>query len=385
MLNEKEKKILLRLYKYPCYAIAALGGSFLPLVPWLLYEMIEGVFVKANAGRGSIDLVFYIMIIEVCLSIIGFCYWMLYARFIRLGKRFKIIENKLNAQSNLSIDSQKVARILATGAAGRLIKKHSYGKAGKTVGRALEVGAAIESVGEASAIAFDMMRDAESFLGKCEIPIPKVSKKCMLLLFGPTILLIIISGVFIRSDLQFRHEKIAEVTGYMEELAEDFSYCEKTYGQDLEDAEFNANETYSFYAYLKDTDSHSYNPYLYLGINWEGKVQEIDYTCYIDPDKDIQEQFVNSEKDFATLMHTVAEKEIPLVSAGMKEITNYSDEFKKELQKSAFYTPMDLMAYNTDSGLRVIEHYSTETKEEYDQYTTSYVYVIIEEDKDLHR
>lgn len=372
----KERRLLLRHYAYPSYGWAGFVCSMLVLLVWFLYECIEGIFIDVETARGPIDVVFYLMIAFCCLGVAGFCYWLLYPKFTRMGKTFRGIGEKVAAEPDANIDPRRVGAILATGAAGRLIRGDGQSDVRDAVGGAMEVAAAAGTAAASYEMARGMKDAAQRMLQRCGIPVPKVALKCRLIAFGPAVLMAVVAIVLMVGDVHFRDAKEAEINGYMEQLAQDYGYCDSVRWDDPGGRGISSRDTYKFWAELR-ADGGAYDPMLVLDVDWDGTVQAVTFMCYLDPDG-FQASVAASEGDFGRLAATLGEGDVPLATDALAGAGAYSDGFREALEQGGVYEPAS-ESYETSTGLSVAEYYETEGEADFDEFTRPYIWVKVEQ------
>ena len=118
-LTEQEKKRIQRYCTYPKIAATALVMSFVACLLMLPLQMINDIaFHQKEFQPAGI----YTVIALTAIELVIFCYCALAPRFGMQGKQWKELQSRLAVAQTNKDRSAEVASVLATQAAGRLLK-----------------------------------------------------------------------------------------------------------------------------------------------------------------------------------------------------------------------------------------------------------------------
>lgn len=189
-LTEQEKKRIQRYCTYPKIAATTLVMSFVACLLMLPLQMINDiVFHQKEFQPAGIYTAITLTAIELAI----FCYCALAPRFGMQGKQWKELQNRLAVAQTNKDRSAEVASVLATQAAGRLLK-NSDNDLARNLGGAAEVAGAVGAVATAADVLAETASNAEAMANACGVTIPSVKKQIIALAVVPVIVLL---GVYI--------------------------------------------------------------------------------------------------------------------------------------------------------------------------------------------
>ena len=137
-LTEQEKKRIQRYCTYPKIAATALAMSFVACLLMLPLQMINDIaFHQKEFQPAGIYTAIALTVIELAV----FCYCALAPRFGMQGKQWKELQSRLAVAQTNKDRSAEVAGVLATQAAGRLLK-NSDNDVARNLGGAAEIAGA---------------------------------------------------------------------------------------------------------------------------------------------------------------------------------------------------------------------------------------------------
>ena len=190
-LTEQEKKRIQRYCTYPKIAATALVMSFAACLLMLPLQMINDIaFHQKEFQPAGIYTAIALTVIELAI----FCYCALAPRFGMQGKQWKELQSKLAVAQTNKDRSAEVAGVLATQAAGRLLK-NSDNDLARNLGGAAEVASAVGAVTTAADVLAETSSNAEAMANAYGVTIPSVKKQIIALAVLPAIALL---GVYIR-------------------------------------------------------------------------------------------------------------------------------------------------------------------------------------------
>lgn len=204
-LTEQEKKRIQRYCTYPKIAATALVMSFVACLLMLPLQMVNDIaFHQKEFQPAGIYTAIALTVIELAI----FCYCALAPRFGMQGKQWKELQSRLAVAQTNKDRSAEVAGVLATQAAGRLLK-NSDNDLARNLGGAAEVAGAVGAVATAADVLAETSSNAEAMANAYGVTIPNVKKQIIALAVLPAIVLL---GVYIPQFVQeitsFRQERL---------------------------------------------------------------------------------------------------------------------------------------------------------------------------------
>lgn len=120
-----------------------------------------------------------------------------------------------------------------------------------------------------------------------------------------------------------------------------------------------------FMGYLRD--SGATDCYVHVQVNNSGTIINISYVEGVDINKSLEENLMQTEKDFATLQKSFENLN---VSVSNPEILSYQaipQQFKDEFLNGTFYKSFRF--YDQDAPISLSCSFDTETEDQFDEYT----------------
>ena len=331
-LTEQEKKRIQRYCTYPKIAATALVMSFAACLLMLPLQMINDIaFHQKEFQPAGIYTAIALTVIELAI----FCYCALAPRFGMQGKQWKELQSKLAVAQTNKDRSAEVAGVLATQAAGRLLK-NSDNDLARNLGGAAEVASAVGAVTTAADVLAETSSNAEAMANAYGVTIPSVKKQIIALAVLPAIALL---GVYIpqfvqgNNELQVRKAAAAERLAIAQDALE--PVCERV-------AADNPYESYHDYGYrvigyLRDNDLGAQAAYVYLSFDADGMLTDVDYTSQIDPEASLADNLARAEQDIATLCAPLNGLDISVATPDLLAPCSLSDEFKQAFLAGSLY------------------------------------------------
>lgn len=211
-LTEQEKKRIQRYCTYPKIAATALVMSFVVCLLMLPLQMINDIaFHQKEFQPAGIYTAIALTVIELAI----FCYCALAPRFGMQGKQWKELQSRLAVAQTNKDRSAEVAGVLATQAAGRLLK-NSDNDLARNLGGAAEVAGAVGAVATAADVLAETSSNAEAMANAYGVTIPSVKKQIIALAVVPAIVLL---GVYIPQFVQGNNALQVRKAAAAEQLA----------------------------------------------------------------------------------------------------------------------------------------------------------------------
>lgn len=107
----------------------------------------------------------------------------------------------------------------------------------------------------------------------------------------------------------------------------------------------------------------------------DGVVETLDFHTDFDLSLAPEENLARAERDFAQLSGMVSGLDVPVVANGLLAAEpTFPEEFVERFCAGSYYDDLIVLSETAD-GLRVTVSYETDPEDEYDEYSSSYVYL----------
>lgn len=361
-LTEQEKKRIQRYCTYPKIAATALAMSFVACLLMLPLQMINDIaFHQKEFQPAGIYTAIALTVIELAV----FCYCALAPRFGMQGKQWKELQSRLTVAQTNKDRSTEVAGVLATQAAGRLLK-NSDNDVARNLGGAAEIAGAVGAVATAADVLAETSSNAEAMANAYGVTIPSVKKQIIALAVVPAIVLL---GVYIPQFVQGNNELQARKAAAAEQLAIAQDALEPVCERVAADNTYESYHDYGYriIGYLRDNDLGAQAAYVYLSFDADGMLTDVDYTSQIDPEASLADNLARAEQDIATLCAPLNGLDVSVATPDLLAPCSLSDEFKQAFLAGSLYEEISIKT--EDESIKSYYTFDTEAAEEFDEYT----------------
>ncbi|MCD8116813.1 MAG: hypothetical protein LUE21_06820 [Oscillospiraceae bacterium] len=366
MLTEKEKRIIRRYCLLP-----ALGAAFLCMAMLIGAVLILLCMVNDLVFYGdfySLGLYTYLAIAAVYTVAFIFCF--LIPR-IGMGKqKWKEISRKANASLNSRDFAPQVSAALGIGAAGSLLSQSQNPKANRAVA-AMKGLAAAGAAAAAVDMAGEMSRNARLTAEVCGVQIPRAKNYVTAVVLLPILLL---TAVYIPHFVAARQRMEAEIAVASESVyalqAALQEGCDRVYADDPREEYDSGGYRVSGYLYGYDSPLTSY---IYVIIDNEGFVSEVSYAIDLDIQEDKEESILKAETELAALHQLLNSAGLPARAEELLADYALPEAFISQFMAGSYY---ESITYAKSDNTWI--YYMTDSEDEYDEYSSSYIYVSID-------
>lgn len=367
-VTEKEIRTIKKYYRWPATAVAFLGSGVLELLYWAFLQMIGSIVFHQ---RGGDDLTFYAGLAVSLLCLFLFLFQMISMIWGVKGKKWRAIVEKAQAQVSQSDYTSTLLAANGAIAAGRLMS-HSKEKKVQTAGQVASTIGGVVSLFVIAAMLLEIRKNAKTVAQLVGVKLPGAVVQVLLIVFVPFLLLsaLAIPG-YLQSARQIRSAMdVACVT--VQELEATFeTACDSTYANDPHEQyrEYGYDVSGSFYHEEGDLES-----YIRVTVNNEGVVDEVAYCMDIDVNLSKQENLERCEADMARLNRMLLSADVAFAGENLHKTHTLDADFVEQFQSSSYYE--DFRIRDDDAGMYF--SYSTDSEEDYNRYSSSYIYVTVE-------
>lgn len=377
MFTDSDVKLIRRLYLWPKLGVYFLFAIFPTLAAWLILIMIDDI---ALESRGVYDTglfaLFPILVIYLVISMV----LLVRARALASSDEWAAVERTARTPAVDASTPGELPAALGLGATGRLAE---------TVGEA-QGNKSLEGFGEGAQVAagalglfgiWRLMRGLHNAARRIaegyHLSMPALAPRRLAVFLAPLIALVIIfiprfaeSSSVMSQAQQAAADTIDAVVAAFEDggcgyvSADDSQEGYQSYG-------------YRVFGYTLDISDPETSS-LCVSINEDGVVESLDYHTDFDLSLTPQENLAQAERDFAQLSEMVAILDVPTAADGLLAAEPiFPEEFVERFAAGSYYDDL-IVRFETADGLRGTVSYETDPEEEYDEYSSSYVYLTFE-------
>lgn len=361
-LTEQEKKRIQRYCTYPKIAATALVMSFVACLLMLPLQMINDIaFHQKEFQPAGIYTAIALTVIELAI----FCYCALAPRFGMQGKQWKELQSRLAVAQTNKDRSAEVASVLATQAAGRLLK-NSDNDVARNLGGAAEVAGAVGAVATAADVLAESFANAKAMAEACGVPVPHAKKWIVAPVALP---LAIVCGAYIPQLAQGNIEMQENAAAAAEQIAIARKALEPSCEYVSADDPYERYQGYGYHVrgYLHDGDSDAQKTYTYLDFDNKGTLTEVSYAAEVDPDASLVDNLARIELDLAELSSAVQAIDVKTASPVLLAPQKLPEEFRQAFLNGSLYERISIRT--SDGPVKAYYSFDTDPKDEFDEYT----------------
>lgn len=361
MLNDQEKKLIKMYCLFPVAAKAFLAMALLIGGVWLVLVMIDNMVF--NGGFYGLGIYTYIGIAAV--YVIAFSVCILIPRIGMKKEKWQQIISKAGIVMSNEDYSSQMAAVFGAKAAANLMDRSDNANVNKA-GDALDALAAVGSLVTVTQMTNEIARNAKLTANVCGVKIPKAGKYVFFIIFFPVLLLIAVYIPQFISSKQDSDRHIAvssrAVYALQSSLQQD---CDHVY---IDDPKENYSDSgYRVTGYLYGSDE-PLNSYISVTIGNDGLINDVRYSVDVDIQASKEENLEKAELDVLKLNVMMNDSGVKATSYDLLEEYMLPEEFKSGFNDVSYYE--DLTYQKNDT---VFVGYMTDSKEEYDEYSESYI------------
>lgn len=373
MLTNSEKRLVRRIYLWPKLGTYFLLSIFAALAAWTLLVMVDDI---ALESRGSYDLAMYLAIGFVILYVVASLVMSLWPLFAVRRSSWEEVLKKTGSQPTDTSIPGEIAAGAALGAGGRALdalsddRDDSVSDALQVAGGALAIAGFARLMGQVHDGA-RRVADAAGLsmpsLTPYRLAIPLVPVLAIALAFVPRL----ISSANVMSEAQ------TSAAGTTSALEAAFEAGGCGYVSSDDPLEHYQSYGYDVTGYTLDIgDPRSSR--LTVSTNEDGVVEQVSFTTDIVLAYTPEQNLARAEGDLTRLYAMIAGVSVPVVSPALLGWEPHLPaEFVTQFEEGSYYDEFYVFD-SSDDGLRVYTRFDTDPEEEYDEYSSSSIYLSVE-------
>lgn len=370
MLDEEQKKIIKRYCIFPSLALAFLIVCMAIGLLWIILNMLGDLVFNSTTFY---DIGVWVYLGIVVIYLILFIYFFLYAKIGMRKKRWQELVKEADVKLSNKDYSKSISALLGTRAASTLLDMSDNQNLEK-VSDALDVASAVGSVALVASMTKELSSNAKTVARVFDVEIPKAKKYVLSIIFIPIILLIATYiPHFVYSMENANNEALV--------ASKSVYAIQKSFEKDCAIVSIDdPMEKYNSHGYdvsgrLYDYDNE-YNSSIYVTINNEGFIEDVTYSIDIDINKSKEYNLEKAKTDILKLNVMLNDSNVKALSSELTEEYELPEEFCEKFMEGSYY---EKISYSINENVDV--DYFTETKEDYDKYSSSYIYFTIDAPK----
>ena len=370
MLSKKEEKIIKTYCILPMTAAVSLLMMVVSSFFWILLVMIHDI---AFHGSGTFDSGLYGYLALVIFCIIFSLYGLLR---VKIGQRRKFwidLENRAAIEFHSKDYSAQAAGVVGLASAGRLMER-SDNERTKTAGGLMQAAAGIGAIFLVFSIAKEMQTRSRFVADAFGLKVPKTSKVLTFVALLPIVALL---AVYIPRYVELGKANALEKAAVSQTISAMESVFEEEFPMVMSDDPYESylSSGYDVTAYLHDFDE-PLDFYMKATVK-ESSVYEITYKADIDITADAEENAKTANEAFAKLNSALQKCQVDFKAQSLLDVYSLPDDFVSQFKDGGVYEEFSV-SENTADGCKIFVMYSTDSREEYNEYSSSYIYMTIE-------
>lgn len=377
MFTDSDVRLIRRLYLWP-----KLGGYFLlaifpTLAAWVVLIMIDDI---ALESRGTYDVGIFALLPIVAVYLVISMVLLVRSRSLAGSDEWAAVERAALTPHVDASTPGELNAALGLASAGRVAQAVGEGRGDRNlegIGETAQVAAGALGLFGIWHLMHTLHEAARRIAEGYRLPMPRLAPRRLAVFLAPVIALVIVfvprfaaSASAMSKAQQAAAETIDAVAAAFEDggcgyvSADDPQEGYQSYG-------------YRVFGYTLDIGDPETSS-LCVTMNEDGVVETLDFHTNFDLSLAPEENLARAERDFASLSEMVAGLDVPVAADGLLAAEpTFPEEFVEQFGAGSYYDDL-IVRFDAAGGLSGTVSYETDPKEEYDEYSGSYVYLTFE-------
>ncbi len=377
MLTESDVKLVRRLYLWPKLGTYFLFAIFPTLAAWVTLIMIDDIALESRGVyEAGIFALFPIVIIYLVVSMV----LLVRSRSLAGSDEWARVERvALTPHVDASTPGELHAA-LGLASAGRVAEAVGDARGDRN----------LEGLGETAQVAagalglfgvWQLMRSlheaARRIAEEYRLPMPGLAPRRLVVFLAPIVALAIVFAPRFAASASAMSEARQAAAETIDVVASAFEDGGCGYVSADDPQEGYQSYGYRVFGYTLDIGDPQTSS-LCVSTNEDGVVEKLDYHTEFDLSLTPEENLARAESDFARLAGMISGLDVPIATDGLLAADpTFPAEFVESFVSGSYYDDL-IVRFETESGLRGTVSYETDPEEEYDEYSSSYVYLTFE-------
>lgn len=367
-MTDKEIRIIKKYYTRPVTAVAYLLAGILPMLLWIVLDMMRSVVFHLS---GTNEMMVYVGLTLFLLYMVFFLFQAISVIWGVRRKKWAAIQDKARTQISYTDRSAQLLAASAMGAAGRLMSRSdrdevkAAGDISTAVGGLLGLHAIVS-------ILFEVRRSARLLANTLGVRLPSVKLRVTAIILIPVAALLSVAVPSFAQAVRESREDAAQAAVVVGELEAAFApFCDRVYADDP--VEYYRDYGYQVTGNLYDDDLDT-RAYLSVTVNNDALVEKVVYSLEIDIHASKEDNIARAAADLERLNQALRSADVSFLAPNLGEVHTLREDFVARFQENSYYE--NCRADYEEDGLFI--GYYTESQEGYDDYSTSYFYITVE-------
>ncbi|HIZ45729.1 MAG TPA: hypothetical protein IAA19_01750 [Candidatus Olsenella pullistercoris] len=374
MFTDEDKKLIRRLYLWPKLGSYFLLAIFPTLAAWVILIMIDDI---ALESRGAYEAGLFALLPIVIVYLVISMVLLVRSRHLAGSEEWARVERAaLVSPVDASTPGELHAALglAATGRVAEAVGERQGDKNLEGLGETAQAAAGALGILGVWLLARRLHEAARHIAEGHHLPMPGLAPRRLAVFLAPVVVLAIVfaprfasSAAAMSQAQQAASDTLAAVEAAFEEggcgyvSVDDPSEGYQSYG-------------YRAYGYTLDIGDPGTSS-LCVSTDEDGVVETLDFHTDFDLSLIPEENLARAERDFELLSGMVSGLDVPVVANGLLAAEpTFPEEFVERFCAGSYYDDL-IVRYETADGLRVTVSYETDPEDEYDEYSSSYVYL----------
>lgn len=374
MFTDADVKLIRRLYLWPKLGTYFLFVIFPALAVWVVLIMVDDI---ALESRGTYDAGIFALIPIVLVYLVVSMVLLVRARSLAGSKEWAAVERTALTQHVDESTPGELHAALGLASAGRLAQVVGEGQGNE----------GLEDLGETAQAAagalglfgiWHLMRNlheaARRIAEGYHLPMPKLASRRLAVFLAPVIALVIVFIPRFAASASTMSQAQQAAANTIDAVAAAFEDGGCGYVSADNPQESYQSYGYRVFGYTLDIGEPGTSS-LCVSTNEDGVVESLDYHTEFDLSLTPQENLERAERDFAQLAGMVASLDVPVAADGLLAAEPvFPEEFVERFCGGSYYNDL-IVRFEGAGGAAGTVSYETDPEDEYDEYSSSCVYL----------
>lgn len=366
MLTEQEQKRIRRYYIYPLVATACLVVAMLIGFEWVVCCAIGDLVFHGDTldglGTGTYGAIVVVYMIAFIVLLVT----------VRRGMK-KAAWQEIVAKANLALSnkdySDRLVTLIGAQAAGRLLGR-SDNTYVQGAGNVMDAAAAVGTVITTHQMNKELSNNAKTVAAVCGVQLPKAKKYILAVVLIPVVLLAAAHIPHFVSSKQTAEAAMENASQTVCALQDAFEKgCVRISADDPKE-KYSSNG-YNFRAHLYEFDAPR-DASVAVTVKNDGMIYEVYYSLDVDIHDTKENNLKNMQEDMRKLNAMLLSADVPAKFPRLLEQHTLPPEFLDAFAQGSYY---EGIRRTVDDCVNV--SFVTDSEEEYDKYSSSYVYLSV--------
>lgn len=377
MFTDSDVRLIRRLYLWP-----KLGGYFLlaifpTLAAWVVLIMIDDI---ALESRGTYDAGIFALLPIVAVYLVISMVLLVRSRSLAGSDEWAAVERAALTPHVDASTPGELNAALGLASAGRVAQAVGEGRGDRNlegIGETAQVAAGALGLFGIWHLMHTLHEAARRIAEGYRLPMPRLAPRRLAVFLAPVIALVIVFVPRFAASASAMSEAQQAAAETIDAVAAAFEDGGCGYVSADDPQEGYQSYGYRVFGYTLDIGDPETSS-LCVTMNEDGVVETLDFHTDFDLSLAPEENLARAERDFASLSEMVSGLDVPVTADGLLAAEPaFPEEFVEQFGTSSYYDDL-IVRFDAAGGLSGTVSYETDPEEEYDEYSSSYVYLTFE-------